>query len=68
MRVLPWAKFIECSKLKLCGDVWPWRELVSETENMIGPYFYRAEWAGGRSNEDMIEVRNNSPITFRPKQ
>lgn len=68
VRVLPWVKYIECSKLKLCGDVWPWRELVSETESMIGPYFYHAEWSGGRSNEDRIEVRNNSPLTFRPKQ
>lgn len=68
VRVLSWVKYIECSKLKQCGEVWPWRELVSETENMIGPYFYRAEWAGGRSNEDRIEVRNNSPLTFRPKQ
>lgn len=68
VRVLPWVKYIECSKLRVCGNNWPWRELVSETENMIGPYFYRAEWAGGRSNEDRIEVRNNSPLTFRPKQ
>ena len=68
VRVLPWVKYIECSKLRLCGDNWPWRELVSETENMIGPYFYRAEWAGGRNNEDRIEVRNNSPLTFRPRQ
>jgi hypothetical protein len=68
VRVLPWVKYIQCSKLKQCGDVWPWRELVSETENMIGAYFYRAEWAGGRSNEDRIEVRNSSPLTFRPKQ
>lgn len=68
VRVLPWVKYIECSKLKQCGDVWPWRELVSETENMIGGYFYKAEWAGGRSNEDRIEVRNGSPLTFRPRQ
>jgi hypothetical protein len=68
VRVLPWVKYIECSRLSLCGNNWPWRELVSETENMIGPYFYRAEWAGGRSNEDRIEVRNSSPLTFRPKQ
>jgi hypothetical protein len=68
VRVLPWVKYIECSKLGLCGNNWPWRELVSETENMIGPYFYRAEWGGGRSNEDRIEVRNGSPLTFRPKQ
>lgn len=68
VRILPWVKYVECSKLKLCGDNWPWRELVSETENLIGPYFYRAEWAGGRSNEDRIEVRNSSPLTFRPKK
>nr|MDQ3818071.1 hypothetical protein [Acidobacteriota bacterium] len=67
VRVLTWAKYIECSKLKQCGDTWPWRELVSESENMIGAYFYHAEWAGGRSNEDRIEVRNSSPLTFRPR-
>jgi hypothetical protein len=67
VRVLPWVKYIQCSKLKQCGDAWPWRELVSETENMIGAYFYRAEWTGGRNNEDMIDVRNNSPLIFRPK-
>jgi hypothetical protein len=68
VRVLPWVKYIQCSKLKQCGNAWPWRELVSETENMIGSYFYRAEWTGGRNNEDMIDVRNNSPLIFRPKQ
>jgi hypothetical protein len=68
VRVLTWAKYVECSKLKQCGDTWPWRALVSETENMIGAYFYSAEWNGGLSNEDRIEVRNNSPLTFRPRQ
>jgi len=68
VRVLPWVQYVVCGKLKQCGEVWPWRELVSETEPMIGGYFYRAEWPGGRSNEDRIEVRSNSTLTFRPKQ
>lgn len=68
VRVLPWAKYVKCRNLKLCGDQWPWRELVSESENMIGQYFYQAEWVGGRSNEGNFEVRNSTTITFRPKE
>lgn len=67
VRVMPWVKYVKCSRLKQCGDVWPWRELVSESEGLIGEYFYQAEWSGGRRNEDRIEVRNSTTLTFRPK-
>ena len=66
VQVLPYLKYIQCSATRRCGDVWPWRELVSEKENMIGPYYYRAEWPGGRKNEGLIEVRNATAITFMP--
>lgn len=67
VRVLPLTKYVMCNDLKLCGNNWPWRQLVSETENMIGEYFYEADWGGGRRNDGRIEVRNSSPITFRPR-
>jgi hypothetical protein len=67
VRVLPWTKYVLCHDLRKCGDNWPWRELVSEIENMIGEYFYQAEWAGGRKNEGKIDVRNSSPIRFSPR-
>jgi len=68
VQVLPWVKYVKCSTLKQCGDSWPWRELVSASENMIGEYFYQAEWAGGRRNEGKIDVRNNTTLTFRPRE
>jgi hypothetical protein len=68
VRVLPWVKYVKCYKLRQCGDQWQWRELVSERENMIGEYYYQAEWGGGRRNEGKIEVRNNTTITFRPRE
>lgn len=68
VRVLPWTKYVKCRDLRLCGNNWPWRQLVSETENLIGEYFYEADWGGGRRNDGKIDIRNSSPITFRPRQ
>jgi len=68
VQVLPWVKYVKCSALRKCGDSWPWRELVSASENMIGEYYYQAEWPGGRRNEGKIDVRNNTTITFSPRE
>ena len=67
VQVLPWVKYVKCNVLKQCGDNWPWRELVSESENMIGEYYYQATWPDGRRSEGKIDVRNNSTITFSPR-
>jgi DNA-binding transcriptional MerR regulator len=68
VRVLPWTKYVMCHDLKLCGNNWPWRELVAETENMIGEYFYEADWGSGRRNDGKFNVGSSAPITFRPRQ
>jgi hypothetical protein len=67
IQVLPWAKYVLCNTLKKCGNSWPWRELVSESESMIGEYYYQAEWPDGKRNEGKIDVRNNTTITFKPR-
>ena len=67
VRVLPWTKYVLCRDLNMCGTNWPWRELVSEVENLIGEYFYEADWGGGRKNDGKIDVRSPAPITFRPR-
>jgi hypothetical protein len=67
VQVLPWVKYVMCSNLKKCGSPWPWRELVSADESMIGEYYYQAEWPGGRRNEGKIDIRNNTTITFSPR-
>src|SRR5207237_2448775 len=68
VQVLPWVKYVKCATLRKCGYNWRWRELVSGSENMIGEYYYQAEWPGGRRNEGQIDVRNNTTITFRPRE
>jgi hypothetical protein len=65
--ILPIVKYVQCNSLRKCGNDWPWRELVSESENLIGEYYYRAEWQDGRKSEGRIDIRNNTSITFVPK-
>jgi hypothetical protein len=67
VQVLPWVKYVKCNTLKKCGSSWPWRELVSESENMIGEYYYQATWPDGRRSEGKIDVRNNTTVTFSQK-
>lgn len=67
VQVLPWTKYVLCNTLKKCGDSWPWRELVNDSESMIGEYYYQAEWPNGKRNEGKIDVRNNTTITFKPR-
>jgi hypothetical protein len=67
VQILPLVKYVMCSTLRKCGSNWPWRELVSESENMIGEYYYQAEWPGGQRNEGKIDIRNNTTITFSPR-
>lgn len=68
VQVLPWVKYVKCAVLGKCGNNWRWRELVSERENMIGEYYYQAEWPGGGRNEGQIDIRNNTTVTFRPRE
>ncbi len=67
VQVLPWVKYVKCNTLKQCEGSWPWRELVSESESMIGEYYYQATWPDGRRSEGKIDVRNNTTITFTPR-
>jgi hypothetical protein len=67
VRVLPLTKYVMCRDLNLCGNKWPWRELVSEVENLIGEYYYEADWGGGRKNDGTFDVRNAAPRIFRPR-
>ena len=66
VQVLQLVRYVQCSIGK-CGDRWPWRELVSENENMIGEYFYQADWGNGLKNEGTIDVRNSTTLTFMPR-
>lgn len=69
VRVMPALKHIQCEKLNMCGDAasWPWRQLVSDTESLVGEYYFVATWPDGKRNEGLISVRNASPITLKPK-
>src|ERR1700752_260249 len=67
VQVLPWVKYVLCNRLQKCGANWPWRELVSTEESMVGEYYYEASWPRGRRSEGKIDIRSNATITFTPR-
>ena len=65
-RILPYLSYRKSLLLRTPKDQWAWRTLTQQKEGLSGKYHYFVSWPDGRKAEGDLEVRNNSPITFRP--
>lgn len=46
---------------------WPWKEIVQNPADLLGPYRYMARWQDGRHAEGDIDVTSATPLTFSPQ-
>lgn len=65
IKVIRYLQYRQCALVGHCDDS-AWRELVSTEENLLGEYFYHVDWPQGLKAEGKIDVRNPSPLIFRP--
>jgi hypothetical protein len=49
-------------------EQWPWETLRAGTKEMIGKYYFLAEWPDSRNPEELIEVSDDITLTFTPRQ